>query len=224
MKKKIKVFKIILLTTLMSPIFFSCKKDKVPETIISLNDELLYASYYDPSVASSLTYGLDIDEDCVPDLTFELSQSIGSTVGRLDYATISLSNEYEILTRQKTIPYWYVNIWTQINYLDTIYTNASRTMPLNFHSGDEVRVSDSTFSNELIYLSYLSKPGSSGSAPSSDKIFNHLVLEEDVVIVLKKTINNEDYLGWLKIRILNYTKIKLINYRRMTKCNSLIIE
>jgi len=227
MKNIINIFKLTLLTLVISQLFISCKKEDdiyvisttVPSDIISLNDSILYSSYYDNTVHTSLTYDLDLDEDGIIDLSFYQYSMVSGSSGEKDYTKLILSDNYEVLSKAYFIPSWIVE--EALNW-DTVYYNASMIMPINIYTGIEVSTLDSGFTNNSVFIANSNVRGDA-EFPQNDKFFNHLIVEEDIAIVLKKTQNNEKYLGWIKIKVLDYSKIQLVNYRKMKKTNSLII-
>ncbi len=225
MKKKIN-FTLVLIVLI--PVAFSCRKDDLTNEadstvggfIVSLNSKLLYSSYYDGSVDGNLSYSLDLDNDNVSDITIVQYNSVGGYSGELSYTKLVLGNDYEVLTKTDSIPAWYKEA---PSYQDTVYYWAKKSMPLGVDSGVEINSMDNSFTNSDSYISYSDEPGSE-SVIRSDEIFDQLISEEIVTFVLKKTVNNLVSLGWLRLKVLDYTKIKLVSYHKMINSNSIIIN
>ena len=226
MKNIINVFRFTLLFVVITQILVSCRKDDeindvcttIPSGVISLNDSLLYCNAND-----TLRYELDIDGDNVVDVFINQKTSLNGSSASIYYTSINLGNNYEVLANEYTIPYWVLNINNDPLYGDTIFLNRTKRMPLNVLTGNEVTISDMGFEHDSIDIAYLHTNGTLGT-PSSNKVFNQLLLEEDITIVLKKTENGQTYLGWIKIKVLGYANIELKSYKEMKLTNSLLIE
>jgi len=211
---------------LITQILSSCHKDDeindacttIPCGVISLNDSLLYCNAND-----TLRYDLDIDGDNVADISINQKTSLNGSSASIYYTSINLGNNYEILAQEYTIPYWILNINNDPLYGDTIFSSRTKIMPLNVQVGNEVTVTDIRYKHDSIDIAYLHTNGTFDT-PSSNQIYNQLLLDEDITIVLKKTENGQTYLGWIKIKVLGYTNIELKSYKEMKLTNSLLIE
>lgn len=225
MKNIINVFRFTLLVILMSQTLVSCRKDDennnlyslMPNEIVSLNDSLLFCNEND-----SLRYDLDIDGDNIIDISFNQKTSLNGSSPSIYYTSMSLGENYEVLTMDYSIPYWVKNVYNDPMYGDTAFGFIEKRMPINVPFRDQVTVTDFGFEQDSIDITYAHINGTLG-IPSSNKIFNQLLLDEDVTIVLKKTEYGREYLGWIKIKILSFAKIELKSYREMVNAHSIII-
>jgi hypothetical protein len=215
MKKKITY---LLLSAIIVGIFmFSCTNTTITPLVNNSSDTVSFNDLMLDAYPTPFNYGFDIDNDGIPDISFNgLMYVTGSATDF--YTKINLQTNFAALTKMYTINTWCLN-----GTGDTTWGSASEALPKMLTIGDTIFATDTNWLAGSIFIAHYYNSGSI-PPPCSTNSFNQLILNKDAFIPIRKTINGETYLGWIKVKVYSAYEIILRSYRKMTKTDTLKIE
>lgn len=185
---------------------FIIKTIKV-EDIVGLNNKKV--TNYSPAT-------LDVDGDNVNDLQIT-TNSFDGVSHHYAYSYITPLNNYEIAIDSIIQKTWSIN---PPNYNDTIFKQVTRVYPKIYVLSDQI-LNTNDFSRNTINIS-IRDLDYYGYANST--ILNIWNKDEVRYIGFRKVIGNVTKIGWIKLKVINYTDITLYSFKIPTETKSLLID
>ena len=159
---------------------------------------------------------LDIDDDRINDLLFTAITYNGVS-NHFSYSKITPLNNYEIAIDTIVQRTWDIN---PSNLTDTVFNLVTRFYPKIYVLGDRI-LNSNDFSNKALNLSIYD---SSYYGYRSIIDLNFWNKDEIRYIGFRKTIGNITKIGWIKLKVLNYTNVTLYSYKIPVEVENLLID
>lgn len=159
---------------------------------------------------------LDIDDDRINDLLFTTITYNGVS-NHFSYSKITPLNNYEIAIDTIVQRTWDIN---PSNLTDTVFNLVTRFYPKIYVLGDRI-LNSNDFSNKALNLSIYD---SSNYGYRSIIDLNFWNKDEIRYIGFRKTIGNITKIGWIKLKVLNYTNVTLYSYKIPVEVENLLID
>jgi len=184
----------------------------VYENTMAVSDEV---SLKDSALVNPYDYRkngiyVDVDADGIRDFWIYYYRQLGNSI--FEFASIAPSNGYEVFI-DSTLEY----TDNYFNYGSPVHTTKNIAIPKIHHLNSTIAASDESTSNELnlTYNSYVS---------SVYTYCNTWIKNEVRYIGYKKKVGVDTKIGWIKLRMNNYTSMNLFSYKFPTIGETLIID
>ena len=183
--------------------------DSISKTImiadtVSLNNLIIFAGS---------GCNLDVDGDGINDINIFPNGFAGKSY-RYVYSEITCFNGYEIFSDSIDVT------TTHINYPDYIETKTStkKYIPKIYVIGDKIINSDKTHYQKLNICSYYTEMMISST-------YNNTWIKDEVrYIGFRKKVGNNTKIGWIKLKVNDYSDITLYSYKIPSETESLLLD
>lgn len=157
---------------------------------------------------------IDCDGDGVPDLNFKRG-GFTSTSQTSKNTSITPLNDFELFTDSTT------DSRTKTPSNSNKTTSSSVTIPKIYLLGDTISNTNS-YTKSRLFIAYSSTDYS--SIPFNSYSMNIWIKDEFRYICYRKVINKKNYIGWIKLKVLDFDKIILISFKNPCDTDKLIID
>ena len=201
----------LILLFIILTLFLRCEKEPQKIFIVSVMDtieENYWIDIYDSP------YFLDVNEDNINDIRFDLDDSFGSS-GCYSSSLLTGLNNTQIAFSQE-----YDTTWTDWGILDTIiwnYINYKQVRALSLH---DTICRDMETSNEELIITEFSDPYCNFGAPGD---YTPLRLDNLLYGVWYIGIIPEKGLAWVKIEVLGFSKLVIHEFGYTKELDQFII-
>jgi len=175
--------------------------------IVNLNNEELFL--YTPAI-------LDVDGDGVTDLQIKTARQDGVST-HFAYSVITPLNNYEISVDSIILETWSTS---PPNWDVKTYMHQTVLVPKIYVIGDTISNSNK-FSNKGVTVT----DREIGYGGRSSSIYIDIWNKDEIrYIGFRKVSDNQTEIGWIKLKVLDYTNITLYSYKIPSKSGSLLID
>lgn len=196
-----------LLFVLTMSIFSNCNKDEV-----SLNNK---------QIPINNTFDIDVDKDSINDIEFYAYYHTGMSHDNNELMITPL-NGYEILKDSSKISYTGrgVGVSASIPNIRNFDSTLNVSIPKIYLRGDYINKTDSVI-NQSIFICYAWSANYDGHMEWKNREW---IKDEERYIGFRKKTENGYKIGWIKLKVLDYSKAYLLGYKIPVETENLLIQ